>query len=159
MLSTTNPVTMWSEFRTERAATLAQLPPAVDPSLLVQYEQQAVAALSATQSASGFNPSATAGSSSSSTQSDHELANVEGAVSTDPFSSEGSDSWGKKYGVIALALLGANLLIGVVLLGVTVTLCVRGMKGQNASPRYKHLRLPKVAEDDYERGAMGRYSD
>ena len=61
--------------------------------------------------------------------------------------------------ICALALLGANLLIGVVLLGVTVTLCVRGMKGQNASPRYKHLRLPKVAEDDYERGAMGRYSD
>ena len=88
-------------------------------------------------------------------------AELEGAVSPDPSLFIGdSDSKGrwKKYEMIALGLLGGNLLVRLVLLGL-VTICARGMRAGSASPRYKHLRLPKIAEDDYERGAMGRYSD
>ncbi|TBU31743.1 aspartic peptidase domain-containing protein [Dichomitus squalens] len=157
MLATTDPATMWDEFQTERAATLAQLPPALDPSLLVQYEQQAAAA-SSTQSTA--DPSSPTDSSSGGTQGEHdELAKLEGAVSSDPSSGDGSgDSWGKKYGTLALGLLGANLLVGVVLLGVTVTMCVRGMKGRSAGSRYTPVRF-KDGGEDYERGAMGRYSD
>ena len=59
--------------------------------------------------------------------------------------------------MIALELLGGNLLVGLVLFGL-VTICARGMRAGSASPRYKHLVLPRNAEDDYEREMMGRYA-
>ena len=61
--------------------------------------------------------------------------------------------------MIALGLLGENLLVGLVLHGWVVTICARGKRVESASPRYKHLMLPRGAEGDYEREAMGRYGD
>ena len=135
MLSTTNTTSMWSEFATERAATLAALPATVDPDVIVQYDKQMA--------------------SQSSSSSD---ASVLGAVASDPSSDDSSstDSWGKKYGMIALGLLAGNLLVGLVLLAVTLTMCVRGVKGKSG-PRYAPVRF-KEAGDDYERSAM-KYSD
>ena len=136
---------MWSEFHDERAAALAELPPTVDPSVVVAYDAKMAAAASSTSTSS---------SSSSSTQN----ASVLGAASSSDDESVGSDSWGKKYGPIALGLLGANLLVGLALLGVTLTMCVRGMKGR-ASGRYAPVRVKEMGGDDYERGAMSKYSD
>ena len=36
MLSTMNPATVWSEFQTKHTVNIAQLPSAIDPSLIVQ---------------------------------------------------------------------------------------------------------------------------
>ena len=141
MLSVTDPATMWSEFQSERAATLAQLPPAVDPTVIVQYE-------------GGSN---SAPPDSSTTPDGDSLARLSGAVSTDGTSSpSGSDSWLDKYGTVVLGLLGANLLVGIVLLVVSLTMCVRGMKGRSAS-RYTPVRFKDNVED-FERGHM-KYSD
>ncbi|PIL34121.1 hypothetical protein GSI_03832 [Ganoderma sinense ZZ0214-1] len=141
MLSTTNAATMFDEFAKERATTLAQLPPTVDPALIIQYESSST-------------------SSSSSTSDDDALSKLSGAVSTDGTSSSSSsanDSWLNKYGTIVLGLLGANLLVGIVLLAVSLTLCVRGMKGRSAGSRYTPVRFKDNVED-FERGHM-KYSD
>lgn len=142
MLSVTNPATMWSEFQNERAATLAQLPPTVDPAVIIQYE-------------GGSN----SGPPNSSTSPDGDsLARLSGAVSTDGTSSPSdSDSWLSKYGTIVLGLLGANLLVGIVLLAVSLTMCVRGMKGRSVGSRYTPVRFKDNVED-FERGHM-KYSD
>ena len=137
MLSTTSADTMWDEFAKERAATLAQLPPAVDPAVIIQYE----------------------GGSSSTTPDADSIAKLSGAVSTDPTSSAGdnNDSWLSRYGTIVLGLLGANLLVGIVLLAVSVTMCVRGMKGRSVGSRYTPVRFKDNVED-FERG-HAKYSD
>ena len=118
-------------------AGLAQLPPAVDPAVIIQYE----------------------GGSSSTTPDEDSIAKLSGAVSTDPTSSSGdnNDSWLSKYGTIVLGLLGANLLVGIVLLAVSVTMCVRGMKGRSVGSRYTPVRFKDNVED-FERG-HAKYSD
>ena len=54
--------------------------------------------------------------------------------------------------MIALGLLAGNLLVGLALLIVALTMCVRG-----SGPRYAPARF-KEAGDDYEHSAM-KYSD
>ncbi|RPD63822.1 acid protease [Lentinus tigrinus ALCF2SS1-6] len=135
MLSTTNASTMWQEFQEERAAALAELPPAVDPALVLQALQRLA-------------------------QKDEDLNNTgmgAAALASDDDSSSNGDSWGKKYGPIVLGLLGANLLVGVVLLAVTVTMCVRGVKGKSVGSRYTPVRFKENA-DDSERATL-TYSD
>ena len=136
MLSTTNASTMWQEFATERKATLATLPPEADPAIVVAYDNQQASA-------------------SSSTSSDPSNFALSGAASSE--SGSGSDSWGEKYGMIALGLIAGNLLVGVILLAVTLTMCVRGMKGKN-SGRYTPVRLQDGARD-FESGRVDKYSD
>ncbi|KAI1783139.1 acid protease [Ganoderma leucocontextum] len=115
MISTTDSATMWADFRANRTATLAQLPLPLDPALIVQYE----AGSTPTDPASP----ATTSSSGPPTQSPNTLANLSGAVSTGETSSAGL-GWGNKYGKVVLALLGANLAVGVASLVVTLTMCV-----------------------------------
>ena len=58
------------------------------------------------------------------------------------------------------ALLGANLVVGVAIFAVTLTMCVRGMKGKSG-PRYAPVRFKTMDNsdmDDHEQGAA-RYSD
>ncbi|KAH9912355.1 aspartic peptidase domain-containing protein [Epithele typhae] len=136
LLSTTNASSMWDEFRTERAAALAKLPPAVDPAEAVKYINENLS------QSNGTSTTTVAGA----------------AAATSGSSSPSDGSWGQKYGMIALALLGANLLIGLVLLGVTVTMCVRSAKGRREA-RYQPVRFKEAAgEPDYERGSL-KYSD
>ncbi|KAI0819330.1 acid protease [Trametes gibbosa] len=78
---------------------------------------------------------------------------VAGAAAED----SSKDSNNNKYGAIALGLIGANVVIGLIGLAVTLTLCIRSSKGTREA-RYKPISLPK--EDlatDAERGAL--YSD
>ncbi len=138
MLSTTNASTMWHEFAAERKATLATLPPEVDPASVVAYD---------TQQASASQNSGTS-----------DFA-VSGATSSDSSGNPSSDSWGEKYGMIALGLLAGNLLVGVVLLAITLTICVRGVKGKSAG-RYAPVRLQDGGRGlDSESGHVGKYSD
>ena len=138
MLSTTNASTMWEEFAAERKATLATLPPEVDPATVFAYDaQQASASVS-----SGTSDFA-----------------VSGATSSE--SGSGSDSWGEKYGMITLGLLAGNLFIGAILLAVMLTMCVRGVRGKSRDlgSRYTPVRFKEAADNDPESGSFARYSD
>ncbi|KAI0743088.1 aspartic peptidase domain-containing protein [Daedaleopsis nitida] len=135
MVSTTNPATMWQEFRDSRAAALKELPAEFPPDVVVKYDAEQAA----------------------STQAPQQFGATGSAASESDSSEEGGDSWSKKYGTLALALLGANLAVGLAVLGVTLTMCVRGTKGKSGS-RYAPVRFKEAAGDDYERGAM-KYSD
>ena len=137
LLPTTNPATMWQEFNQTRTAQLADMPPPITPTDLAT-------AVNATSSAA---------------PSDNNLS-ASGAVAEDDASSGSSgDSWGKKYGTIALALLGANLLVGILVFAIVLTLCVRGVKGRDRAGRYAPVRFKTMqADSDPEREGI-RYSD
>ncbi|KAI1782559.1 aspartic peptidase domain-containing protein [Ganoderma leucocontextum] len=126
MISTTDSATMWADFHANRTATLAQLPLPLDPALIVQYE-----AGGSTSTADSDSATPTATSSSGPSQAADTLAKLSGAVgSTGETSSAGlgDDSWGNKYGKAVLALLAANLVVGIAVLVVTLTMCVRWRK-------------------------------
>ncbi|KAH9935099.1 acid protease [Epithele typhae] len=141
LLPTTDGSTMHAEFVANRTAALAQLPPASDPATLVKL---------------GAFSDASASSSASSP--DASSASVAGALDESTSSPSGStDSWGKKYGTTALALLGANLAVGVVLLGLTLTVCMRS-QSQGASVRYTPRPFMMQQGDEEERAQL-RYDD
>ena len=125
MTSVTDPNTMWDEFRTNRTATLAQLPLPLDPASIVRYDG------GSTPTDPGTSPAIT--SSTGATQAPDTLgANLSGAASTGATPSGSSDlnSWANKYGKVVLALLGANLVFGVGLFVVALAVWVRGRKGR-----------------------------
>ena len=139
MLSTTNTSTMWHEFEQERALALAELPEEMSPALLVAYDIEQAQKAEAEPG---------------------QLAVHGAASSEDDEDGSGSGAWFKKNGILVLALLGANLLVGVAIFAVTLTMCVRGMKGKSG-PRYAPVRfktMDKSDMDDHERGTA-RYSD
>ena len=142
MLSTTNTSSMWQEFHDERTATLAELPPTLDPAAIIQAEKD----YQTFQSESG--------------QRDEDLHSTGiGAAAVSDDDDFNRSSWEDKYGNIALGLLAANLLVGVVLLAVTVTMCVRGVKGKSVGSRYAPVRSKEtITTEDFERGGQ-RYSD
>ena len=153
LVSTTNSAEMFDEFQTERFAVLAKLPPTVEPAVVIQYEPGGGSSTAGPSS----QTASSAGTSSTATQNADTFAKVAGAVSTDGTSS--SDGWSTKYGKIVLGALGANLLIGIVLLAATLTMCVRGMKGRSGGSRYAPVRFKDTAPgDDIERSHL-KYSD
>ncbi|KAI0633847.1 acid protease [Trametes polyzona] len=88
---------------------------------------------------------------------------VAGAVSDDSSSSSSSSSDNTKYGAIALGLLGANVAVGLAVLAVTLTLCVRGAKARREA-RYSPVRLPKdeermMVQSELNARSSERYSD
>ncbi|KAH9935087.1 aspartic peptidase domain-containing protein [Epithele typhae] len=144
LLPTTDGSTMHAEFVANRTAALALLPPTLDPATLVKL-------------ADSYDASASSSASSPDTSS----ASVAGALDESTSSSSGStDSWGKKYGTTALALLGANLAVGVVLLGLTITMCMRS-HSQSARDRYAPVgaRPFKMQQGDEEERTQLRYND
>ena len=151
MVSTVDPHSAMDEFRAERRAYLAQAPPTVDPEVFVNSALgpsflALLNATSPTPDASSDEPGAVSGALSS--EDDETLWRGSGLS--------------KQWGVAALALLGANLFVGLILLGVTLTMCVRGMKGRSASgPRYTPVRFKEGADTDPEGGPLNlhRYSD
>lgn len=102
-LSTQNPSALHAEFVTERANTFASLPPTPHPAKFIRR-------------------------TNSNTVSPERAVTVR-AVAEDGIDGLISD---KTFKIVALSLLGANLLVGLALLGVTVTMCVRGPKGRSA---------------------------
>ncbi|KAI0356203.1 acid protease [Trametes cingulata] len=107
------------------------------------------------------NAGSSAGSGSDSTDSAQPDADVSvsGASSTDD-SDDAHKSDTGKYGLAAVGLLGANLAIGIVLLGITLTMCLRGgMKGKSAGgPRYTPVKFKEPADNDPEAAHL-RYGD
>ena len=123
LVQTTNASSAWAEFLQERAAKLQQLPPLLNPEDL--YGTATTASVSSSVSATGFA----------------------GALA-DSGSSASPDSWGAKYGTLALALLGANLLVGVLVFALALTMCLRGVKGREARVRYAPVPIQIGAESE-----------
>ncbi|KAI0633780.1 aspartic peptidase domain-containing protein [Trametes polyzona] len=140
LLTTVDRHTAMAEFYEERTAALAGMPPTIEPSQFIQY------------------PLATAAGSNTTVSSGSQTDAVSGALSTDDDGRSGSSD--NTLGIAAIALLSVNLLVGLALLGVTVTMCTRSMKGKSVGSRYVPVRLKEAAplEEDSERG-VPRYSD
>ncbi|KAM5543337.1 hypothetical protein V8D89_003211 [Ganoderma adspersum] len=126
MTSTTDSTTMWDEFRTTRAASLARLPLPLDPASIVRYDGG---------SASPPADSTTMIPATSTTDGDSdaraELSSTAASTGEAPSSArneDAGDSWGGRYGTAVLALLAANLLVGVGLLVVALVVWVRGSR-------------------------------
>ncbi|PIL33825.1 hypothetical protein GSI_03531 [Ganoderma sinense ZZ0214-1] len=156
MVSTTDSATMWHDFSGNRTATLAQLPLPLNPAQILYYVSGTGSALPATTSttSSPAGPStttttATTSSSVAATQSPDTLAaHLSGAVAGDSDSAGGGESWGDKYGKVVLALLAANLAVGVALLAVVGTMCVRRTRRESSGPgRYAPVRFKEPLED------------
>ena len=141
MVSTVDPHSAMDEFTEGRAELLAILPPTIEPSVFVKAP---------------LSPSATGQANATTTD-----AAVRGALSEDDEDGASSSGGLGKYGVVALALLGANLLVAVLIFAVTLTMCVRGVKGKSRDlgSRYTPVRFKEAAESDPESGPLGRYSD
>lgn len=123
LVPTTDPRTAVAEFFDERGATLAGLPPTIDPA---EYFRMWAAASS---------------TSSASSDSESEDIATSGALSTDDDTGSSPSGWNKTFRTAVLALLGANLAVGLALLGVTVTICVRAKKGRSVGSRYVPVRF------------------
>ena len=124
MVSTTDSSEMMAEFTTERAATLSKLPPEISPSDFVRI--------------------ATGGSGSIGTGT-----GTSGAAE-DSLDDTGSGSiLGLRYSLVALILLGANLAIGIALIGLTIAICVQGRKNRLNMRTY----VPVQFRDEFQQGS------
>ena len=122
MVSTTDSSKMMAEFTTERAVTLSKLPPEISPSDFVRI--------------------ATGGSGSIGTGT-----GTSGAAEDDD---TGSGSiLGLRYSLVALILLGANLAIGIALIGLTIAICVQGRKNRLNMRTY----VPVQFRDEFQQGS------
>ncbi|KAI0824072.1 aspartic peptidase domain-containing protein [Trametes gibbosa] len=138
LLSTTNNRTALAEFFEERAKTLANLPPTISPAEFIRL------------------------TNSDADSSDSAIA---GAAALDDGADTGLISGtNKTFKIAALSLLGMNLLVGLALLGVTVTMCVRARKGRSAgrasSSQYAPVTFKEMEGGEPETQSGGlRYSD
>ncbi|OJT05040.1 Vacuolar aspartic protease [Trametes pubescens] len=140
MVTTVDPHTAMDEFYQDRTTVLATLPPTIEPSQFIQY------------------PIATGSNSTSSSGSQDDA--ISGALSTDDDAGNTRSSSDKTSWIVAFVLLGANLLVGLALLVVTLTMCVRGTKGKSVGSRYVPVRFKEAesAEHDSEH-TVPRYTD
>ncbi len=147
-LSVTDKDTAWGEYYEYYTQKVVQGPPEMDPTTWVKF-------ITDLNSDDDSDSDSSADSSSSAAPvGDLEVA---GAAADGSGSSSSNSSDSNKYWPIALGLLGANVAIGLAILAVTLTLCVRSAKGKRET-RYAPLRLPKeVGVVDPERAAL--YSD
>ncbi|RPD73742.1 acid protease [Lentinus tigrinus ALCF2SS1-7] len=145
MVSTVYPHSAMDEFKEGRAELLSALPPTIDPSVFVKAP---------------LSPSVTGQGNATSTDSVDSGA-VRGALAEDGDTGFSSTGGLGKYGVVALALLGTNLLVGVLIFAVTLTMCVRGVKGKSRElgSRYTPVRFKETVDNDPESGSLARYSD
>lgn len=183
LLSTSERDAAWADFNAFAAYKLATGPPSADPTsvldLITSFASLTANATSGADSSAvtspGSSPSpratATSVASPAASATSDESASVAsangiaeaqdlavaGAVS-DASTGDSSKDDSSKYGPVALGLLGANVALGLVILGVTLAMCMRGTK-EKREARYKPIRLPKseAAPLDIEGGA--RYSD
>ena len=126
MVSTTDSSKMMAEFTTERAVTLSKLPPEISPSDFVRI--------------------ATGGSGSIGTGTG---TGTSGAAE-DSLDDTGSGSiLGLRYSLVALILLGANLAIGIALIGLTIAICVQGRKNRLNMRTY----VPVQFRDEFQQGS------
>lgn len=141
LISTTNLDEAWPDFNISRGNALASLPPLIDPATLVY--------LSNTDT------------SDNDTDTDDSATKVSGAVesSSSPTPSADSDASSKlynlvdKYGPVILGLLAGNLLVGILLFIIGLTMCVRGhmrsgAKTRSVNPSYTPVRFKEAEAYD-----------
>ena len=130
MASVTDSAAMWDEFRTERAATLARLPLPLDPASIVRYDGGGRATPAPTPADSN-SPSPPAASSEGDARAELSGSSAGPSTGATPSSGDDGDGWANRYGKAVLALLGANLVVGVLLLVAALAMWVRGRKGRH----------------------------
>ncbi|CDO75991.1 hypothetical protein BN946_scf184922.g4 [Trametes cinnabarina] len=151
MVSVVEPDKAWADFTTYAAQKLANSAPAIEPASFVKLLND----FSSLSASAGSGSVASNGSSSqNATVVAGDLA-VSGAATSESDSDSSKDL--NKYAPVAVGLLGANVAVGLAILGVTLTMCLRGSRNRRES-RYKPLRLPKDDTDiDADHGPS--YSD
>ncbi|KAI0819329.1 aspartic peptidase domain-containing protein [Trametes gibbosa] len=159
MISVTDREAAYAEFMQLYEEKVVPGPPLIDPATYVKILKGINSLDDSLNSDSTANDSTastpTPGSTSPAATYTSTGQNLEvaGAVAEDSSSKDSNN----KYGAIALGLVGVNVVIGLIGLGLTLTLCIRSSRNKREA-RYKPLSLPK--EDlatDAERGAL--YSD
>lgn len=171
LLSSVDVYTALDEFYEDRGEALSAAPPTIEPAQFIQFPL-AISGASTTNSTSSQDNTPTNSTSSpnsvSTNSTGSQNSSVSGALSeAEVRASTGSASDGslpnKTFKVAALALLGANLFIGSILLIAVLTMCVRGMKGRpvtNVGSRYVPVRFKDAENVDPEaEPAVPRYSD
>jgi len=133
LLSTTDPDAAWAEFLTARAKTLKSLPPTMDPSQLIDI-------------VGGGSDGAAQGA-------------LSGAVADDSTDDSSLTSLVKHYGPLVIGLLAGNLLIGLLLLIVGVTVCVRGVvrggaKSRSVGATYAPVRFKDTVDGEDVKGGF-----
>ena len=125
LLSTTDPKKAIPQVATIRQRTMADLPPELSPTEVVRLLKPAATASDPTEPAAS-KAKGLAKTDSGSLAEGNSLYTTFGIGAEDV----------KKYGLIALCLLGANVIIGLVLLVVAVlTWLRRGRSSRSARPR------------------------
>ena len=140
LLSTTDPKKAVSQVATIRQRTMADLPPELPPAEVVRLVKPPTTSGDPTESATS-KAKGLAKTDSGSLSDEDSLYTTFGVGAEDI----------KKYGLIALCLLGANVLIGFVLLVIAVLAWVRrGRSGRAARPTGPATQyVPvKVREDE-----------
>jgi saccharopepsin len=158
LLSTLDPATAISQVATIRGQTMANLPPELDPATFVGLLISNGTGTDPTSAAASPNPTsssdASEGLSSVDSDSTKTKSGVDLAIGDDQTVTI-DGSLVKKYGLIIICLLGANVLIGVVLIVFGVLACVRrGSSRKNATRASAPVYVPVKSMEQDE-----RYSD
>ena len=121
LLSTTNLLDAYNDFNISRTKTLASLPPTIDPQTLINLSN--------------------AQTSDNDTDTTDSATKVSGAVEASSSPSSSSDMSSQlynlvdKYGPVIIGLLAGNVLIGVLLCIIGLTVCLRGHVRAGATTR------------------------
>ncbi|KAI0804711.1 aspartic peptidase domain-containing protein [Irpex lacteus] len=171
LLSTTNTSQAWADFLKTRSRTLqALLPGGGALSSATQVTSSAASLSSSSQSSitsMSTIPSTTqlpvgnAESTSSSVAVDESPSKALGALAEDTSNSDDPQltSLVKKYGVTALGLLAANLIVGLILCIIGVMTCLRGKREsrRTVNPTYAPVRFKESESESVVEGV--RYED
>lgn len=150
LLPQTDPVKAKQQVRTIRGATMANMPPEIDPATLIDYLTGSNSAPSGTTDP----PAAAAEADSSGTVALPTPTESHNAFTADT-NSDGVNitidkSEFRKYGLIAISLLGLNCIIGLVLVVLGVLGCIRrGSSKKSASGRSAPLYVPVKTSGDH----------
>ncbi|KAI0633781.1 acid protease [Trametes polyzona] len=117
-----------TNFLKERGETLAKMPPTMEPSEFLLFTSPAARA-----AASSASKPPMASSTSDAHWADSSDGAIRATLATDSVSGGERSSWSDKFGAAALALLALNLLVGVTILGLAISMCIRSRRGRATS--------------------------
>ncbi|KAF5325311.1 hypothetical protein D9619_009569 [Psilocybe cf. subviscida] len=149
LLAQTDPLKAKQQVITIRSATMANMPPEIDPATLIGYLTGSSAAPSTPSSTTPDSPDSIAVAESGGSDSaavpaptgDHKAFSAD--INANGVNIAIDESTLKKYGLIAIALLGLNSIIGIVLIVLGVLGCVRrGSPKKSASGRNAPVYVP-----------------
>jgi saccharopepsin len=150
LVAKTDPIKAKQQVQTIRSATMANMPPEIDPATLITY----LTGSSSPSSSDSSDNVAAAEADGSGTAAVPTPTGNHKAFSADINASGVNitidESLFKKYGLIAIALLGLNCVIGIVLIVLGVLACMRrGSSRKSASGRSAPVYVPVKTSGDH----------